>query len=63
MDWVRAWVELLVVLGFMVVLDFVVVLDFLVVLGVLDSLEQLEPLAFGGHFPRVSQHNSKPCER
>ena len=26
-------------------------------------LEQLVALAFAGHFPRVSQHNSKPCER
>ncbi len=37
--------------------------SFLVVLGILDSLEQLVALAFAGHFPRVSQHNKKPCER
>ena len=53
----------LVVLGLLGVL---VVLGFLVILGWLDRLEHLEslePLALACHFPRVSQHNSKPCER
>ena len=61
MDW-RGW-GFLVVLGLLGVL---VVLGFLVILGILEQLEHLEslePLALAGHFPRVSQHHKKPCER
>ena len=55
--------------GFLVVIDLLgvlVVLGFLVILGILEQLEHLEslePLAFARHFPRVSQHHKKPCER
>ena len=67
-----------VILGFLVILGILVILGFLGSLGSLEKLEyleilgwldrlgcleSLEPLALACHFPRVSQHHKKPCER
>ena len=61
----RGW-DFLVVLGLLGVLVVLVVLGFLVILGILgilEHLESLERLALACHFPRVSQHHKKACER
>ena len=62
MDWVwgRGFLVVLGLLGVLVVLGFLVILG---ILGILEHLESLEPLALARHFPRVSQHHTKTCER
>ena len=57
---------ILVILGFLGYLGCLEKLEYLEILGCLDRLgclESLEPLALACHFPRVSQHHQKPCER